>query len=101
MKGKLSILVALVLVLTIAAPLASLAEEPVNITIWTLTDRQNAYLPISEAYMAKNPNVKIEISFFDTDGIKDACKVAAASVVQLGRKPWWILRQERLYLQPQ
>ncbi len=58
---------------------AATSTEPVEVTFWTLSTRQEAVNPIAEAFMKDNPNVKVTVSYYDTDGIKDACKVAASS----------------------
>lgn len=50
-----------------------------EVTFWTLNTRQNAVDPIVEAFNAENKDIKVTVSFYDTDGIKDACKVAASS----------------------
>lgn len=50
-----------------------------EVTFWTLNTRQNAVDPIVEAFNKANDDVKVTVSYYDTDGIKDACKVAASS----------------------
>lgn len=50
-----------------------------EVTFWTLSTRQAAVEPIIEAFHAANPDIRVTASFYDTDGIKDACKVAASS----------------------
>lgn len=50
-----------------------------ELTFWTLSTRQEAVDPIVEKYNSENPDGKIKVSYYDTDGIKDACKVAASS----------------------
>lgn len=50
-----------------------------EVTFWTLSTRQEAVDPIVEAFNAANKDVKVTVSYYDTDGIKDACKVAATS----------------------
>lgn len=55
------------------------ATRKTEITFWTLSTRQNAVEPIVKEFNAKNPDIKVTAAFFDTDGIKDACKVAASS----------------------
>ncbi len=53
--------------------------EVTEITFWTLNTRQNAVDPIVEAFNAANKDIKVIASYYDTDGIKDSCKVAATS----------------------
>ncbi len=53
--------------------------KPVEVTFWTLSTRQEAVDPIAEAFNAAGNNIKVTVSFYDTDGIKDACKVAATA----------------------
>lgn len=50
-----------------------------EVTFWTLNTRQNAVDPIVEEFNKANDDVKVTVSYYDTDGIKDACKVAASS----------------------
>lgn len=54
-------------------------SEVTELSYWALSTRQNAIEPIVEAFNEANENVHITVSFFDTDGLKDACKVAASS----------------------
>ncbi len=58
---------------------ASSKKGVTEVTFWTLNTRQNAVDPIAEAFNAANPDIKVTVSYYDTDGIKDACKVAASS----------------------
>lgn len=53
--------------------------DNVTLTFWTNQDKQGALDPVVEAYKEVNPDVTIEVSYYDTSSIKDACKVAAAS----------------------
>lgn len=50
-----------------------------EITFWSLTNRQPALDPIIEQFNADNPDIHVSMAYYDTDGIKDACKVAASS----------------------
>lgn len=50
-----------------------------EVTFWTLNTRQNAVDPIVEEFNKQNEDVHVTVSYYDTDGIKDACKVAASS----------------------
>lgn len=58
---------------------SSASSDAVEVTFWALNTRQAAIEPIIEAFQAENPNIKVTASFYDTDGIKDACKVASSS----------------------
>lgn len=75
-------IMSLVLVLALSFTLFTMpasADAPVEVTFWTLATRQTAVEPIVEAFNAANPDIKVVASFYSTDGIKDACKVAATS----------------------
>ena len=50
-----------------------------ELSFWTLSTRQNAVEPIVEEFNSQNEDIEISVSYYDTDGIKDACKVAASS----------------------
>lgn len=50
-----------------------------EVTFWTLNTRQEAVDPIIEEFNSTHDNIKVTASYYDTDGIKDACKVAASS----------------------
>lgn len=50
-----------------------------EVTFWTLNTRQNAVDPIVEAFNSSQDDIHVTVSYYDTDGIKDACKVAASS----------------------
>jgi len=78
-KKLLAVTLALMLCVPAFAALAESSDETVELTYWAQTDRQNAFDPLTEAYCAEHPNVKITLSYYDTDGIKDACKVGASS----------------------
>lgn len=51
----------------------------VELSFWTLSTRQNAVEPIVEEFNSQNEDIEITVSYYDTDGMKDACKVAASS----------------------
>ncbi len=78
-KKHLSLLLALVLTFSLIGLVPAVAEGQTEITFWTLTARQAAVDPIVESFQEANPDIKVTVSYFDTDGIKDACKVAASS----------------------
>lgn len=58
---------------------AATVSAATEVSFWTLNTRQEAVEPIVEAFNAENEDIKVTASFYDTDGIKDACKVAASS----------------------
>ena len=64
---------------TMVFGMASSVSAATEVSFWTLSTRQNAVEPIVEAFNEANPDIKVTASFYDTDGIKDACKVAASS----------------------
>jgi raffinose/stachyose/melibiose transport system substrate-binding protein len=50
-----------------------------QLTIWTLANRQPGLDPVIEAWNAANPSIQVKAAYYDTDGMKDASKVAASS----------------------
>jgi raffinose/stachyose/melibiose transport system substrate-binding protein len=50
-----------------------------QLTIWQLNGKQDALDVLVREYNAAHPEVQIVPAYYDTDGIKDACKVAASS----------------------
>jgi raffinose/stachyose/melibiose transport system substrate-binding protein len=50
-----------------------------QLTIWRLTGVKEALDVLAKEYNEANPGVQIIPAYYDTDGIKDACKVAASS----------------------
>lgn len=78
MKRILSFVLTLTMALSIMITTAS-AQSVTEVTFWTLTTRMEATNPIMEAFNAANPDVKVTAAYYSTDGIKDACKVAASS----------------------
>lgn len=58
------------------------AEAPagvIELDFWTLNSRQDGYDPVTEAFNNSQDGIRVKVSYYDTDGMKDACKVAAAS----------------------
>ena len=53
--------------------------ESVDLTFWTLNGRMSAIDPLTEEFNAASPDINVTVAYYDTDGIKDACKVAASS----------------------
>jgi raffinose/stachyose/melibiose transport system substrate-binding protein len=50
-----------------------------QLTIWMLNGRKTALDVLVREYNAAHPEVQVTAAYYDTDGIKDACKVAASS----------------------
>ncbi len=53
--------------------------EPVELSFWYLQTRQEGTDVLTEIFNEANPNINVTVSYYDTDGIKDACKTAAQS----------------------
>lgn len=64
---------------TLVLGMTSSVNAATEVSFWTLNTRQAAVEPIAEAFNEANSDIKVTVSFYDTDGIKDACKVAASS----------------------
>lgn len=58
---------------------SSSKDGKIQLSFWTLSTRQGAVDPIVEKFQEQNKDIEIKVSYYDTDGIKDACKVAASS----------------------
>lgn len=77
MKKTLAILLAALMVLGLCA---TAMAETMELSFWTLQGRADAYDVLTEEFNAAHEGeVHVTVSYFDTDGIKDACKVAASS----------------------
>lgn len=76
---KLKKVIASAMALAMALGTATTASAATEVTFWTLNTRQEAVDPIVEAFNAENDDVQVTVAYYDTDGIKDACKVAASS----------------------
>ena len=57
--------------------LVQAAEEETELTFWLVGTRQEAMETLVDEFSEEHPNIKINFSYYDTDAIKDACKVAA------------------------
>lgn len=53
--------------------------EAIELDFWTLSTRQDGYDPVTEAFNTSQDGIQVTVSYYDTDGMKDACKVGAAS----------------------
>lgn len=76
---KLKKLIATTLARTMVFGAATSVSAATEVTFWTLNTRQEAVEPIVEAFNEANEDIQVTASFYDTDGLKDACKVAASS----------------------
>ncbi len=50
-----------------------------ELTYWAQADRQEAFDPITKEFNESNKDVHVTVAYYDTDGLKNACKVGAAS----------------------
>lgn len=76
---KFKKVMAVTLAATMIFGMATTASAATEVSFWTLNTRQAAVDPIVEAFNAENEDIKVTASYYDTDGLKDACKVAASS----------------------
>lgn len=76
---KIKKIMALALAGTMALGMAATASAATEVSYWALSSKQEGVEQIVEEFNAANPDVVVTVSFYDTDGIKDACKVAASS----------------------
>jgi raffinose/stachyose/melibiose transport system substrate-binding protein len=53
--------------------------DPVELSFWFLQTRQEGTDALTKIFNDANPNINVTVSYYDTDGIKDACKTAAQS----------------------
>lgn len=53
--------------------------DPIELSFWYLQTRQEGTDALTEIFNKANPNVKVTVSYYSTDGIKDSCKTAAQS----------------------
>jgi raffinose/stachyose/melibiose transport system substrate-binding protein len=51
----------------------------IQLTIWQLGEKQTVLDVVTREFNAANPGIQVTAAYYDTDGIKDACKVAASS----------------------
>lgn len=78
-RNYVAMMMALTMGLTFGCTAAvSAAEEVTEVSLWVLS-QEEYYQPIADAFNAENEDINVVISSYDTDGIKDACKVAASS----------------------
>jgi raffinose/stachyose/melibiose transport system substrate-binding protein len=55
------------------------ADDSIELSFWALQTRQDALEALTEEFNEANPNIHVTVSYYSTDGIKDACKTAAQS----------------------
>lgn len=58
---------------------APASSDVTEVTFWALSTRQESTDAITESFNAANPDVHVTVSYYDTDGIKDALKVGASA----------------------
>lgn len=78
MKKYLAMMTAMTMCLGFAGLSAAAEDNVTEVTLWVLS-QEEYYQPVADAFNAENEDIKVVISSYDTDGIKDACKVAASS----------------------
>ncbi len=54
-------------------------EGPLEITFWSLESRKGGIQAAADEFNASQDKIHVTCSFYSTDGMKDACKVAATS----------------------
>ena len=60
-------------------PTTQPAAGKIAVTFWTLSDRQTGVEQIVSAFNQLHDDITVTASYYDVDGIKNACKVAASS----------------------
>ncbi|MCR5776089.1 MAG: extracellular solute-binding protein [Lachnospiraceae bacterium] len=58
---------------------AEYSGDAVDLSFWYLSTRQEGTDELIKVWNEVNPSIKVTASYYDTDGIKDACKTAAQS----------------------
>jgi len=56
-----------------------ITDDPVTLDVWMIADREAHFTAAIEAYTTEHPNVKIEMSYLDTNTLKNNAMTAAAS----------------------
>ena len=75
MKKVMALALASAMLFSTAATVSAATE----LTFWTLNGRTEAVDAAVAKFNEANPDIVVTPSYYDTDGIKDACKVAASS----------------------
>ncbi len=78
-QGKKWFALVLALLLCIPSFAALAADDTVELTYWAHSGTQDSIAALTDAYCAAHPNVKVTVSYYATDDIKAALKVAASS----------------------
>lgn len=88
MKKTLSVFLMLALILSMNIAFAdtttsvtgnTITDNPVSLDIWMINDREAHFSRAIEAYQTEHPNVTINISYLDTNTLKNNEMIAAAS----------------------
>jgi len=58
---------------------AASSGDKIALSFWSLNTRQPAIEAVIREFNEVNSDIVVTASFYDTDGIKDACKIAASS----------------------
>lgn len=76
---KLKKVIASAMALTMVLGTATTASAATEVTFWTVNSKQGAVDPVVEEFNSLNEDIEVVVSYYDIDGIKDACKVSASS----------------------
>jgi raffinose/stachyose/melibiose transport system substrate-binding protein len=84
MKQRLRCGLVLVLFSVLSGPLWAGGQKSADtgktqLTIWQLSNKQAVLDTVIAEFTAANPGIQVTAAYYDTDGIKDASKVAASS----------------------
>lgn len=79
MKKSLKVIIGLCLVSLMSFSMVAAARKPVKVTFWQLADRKEYYDCVVADFNKEHSDVRVEMAFFSTDGMKENLKVAAAS----------------------
>lgn len=79
MKKRIGMFLAVLMLASVLLGSVALADDAVKLTFWTPTWRKGAEEGIISDFMAKYPNIEIEVTYMSTDDIKSNCKIAASS----------------------
>ena len=63
----------------VSSPESASTGDVIELSFWTLSTRQDGYDAVTEAFNNSQDGIHVTVSYYDTDGMKDACKVGAAS----------------------
>jgi raffinose/stachyose/melibiose transport system substrate-binding protein len=74
-----AVLAAVIVVMPVYGGGNSDAAPAIELSFWNLNGRAVPLDAAAKEFTKANPGIKITPAYYDTDGIKDACKVAASS----------------------